>query len=709
MGQVIKLESGIRVAEGDSALIFINECYERLKASGDFTVRAGQVELSREVCRAFVAGEPFAGEAPTGTGKTIAYLIGAIAAAEKLRTSRDVPIVVATATVSLQNQIMDGDLPRLVKAGVIPAYAVSIAKGRGRYFCVAAAERLADSSPDSTQTDFFNSEHNAGISDAQDVREMLGLWESGAWDGDFDTYPGRPSAVMAQVSARADTCLGHKCPHYAECPFFKARRAMATARIIVSNQNLVLSDLLMAKSEQEPLFPWSNYLLVVDEAHHLPDKALETGAAELELAALITELSKMSGFARTWFKTADLARLLEKQKIEQADFDPSFTLNALQSLKAELKTLEVDPETHQVRFGSDLPPNIFDLVTLAMGHADALLLTIQRAIQALRQSNVAEKNPKLAGVFAELLYQGAGFSGQLASATKAMRLLTGRARAVRWLFAGDTGMSLHSSPLEGADVLRELMWGSERVRVAMVSATLRDFKGFDRFKSRLGLTELRTLALPHIFPYHENNLYLVGMRHSPRQVERAKFTAELKVALPRFIDGNEGTLILFPSKELMRSIVPVLRTTFGVDAVLCQQEKNTRDLIQEHIARIRSGQGSILCGLAAMAEGLDLPGALCTHVVICALPFQVPTSPVERELQKILGNDYFSKRALPDALVRLIQMVGRLMRRETDRGRVSIFDNRLSKSFWGNKMVGALPNFNVVHVSPERPPLKRVV
>lgn len=200
-------------------------------------------------------------------------------------------------------------------------------------------------------------------------------------------------------------------------------------------------------------------------------------------------------------------------------------------------------------------------------------------------------------------------------------------------------------------------------------------------------------------------MYLVEMSASPRQEEKEKFISELCAYLPDFIDENEGTLVLFPSRVLMRHVLPVLKDRYKT-RVLTQGEMGIKELVKAHKKRIDLGQGSILCGLATLAEGLDLPGEYCTHVVICALPFTVPTSPVERELQETLGKDYFAKRALPDALVKMIQMVGRLMRRETDRGRITIFDKRLLYTKWGLKLLGALPAFRRKRVQPDAPPQK---
>ncbi|MDO8416298.1 MAG: helicase C-terminal domain-containing protein [Agitococcus sp.] len=707
MGRVIPILDAMRVSRDDTALIFIDECYEKLERLSDFKMRSGQKDLSKDICRALVAGDPIAAEAPTGTGKTLAYLIGAIAAVEKLRTTKEIPIVVATATVGLQSQILTGDLPRLFEAGILNPFDCVIAKGRSRYFCAANAERLLEGGDDSTQVDLFDANTNQARLEQQGVQELLESWKSKTWEGDSDSYNGKLPSIWPHVAANAETCLGHKCDYYnSGCPFFNARRALSSAKVIIANHDLVLSDLAMAKEGIDPLFTAGRYIVVFDEAHHLPDKALDIGAGHLAITTILSDLSKLVAYTRAWQKSPDLMRILEKQKVQISEFEPSFLVNSINAIKNELANVDVDPETYQARFiGGMLPPGLTIAISQALEHSSSLQKAIQDATQALKGSNLVEKSPHLKKPVSDLLVQSAFFGSKISNIVKTLTLLAGNQRAVRWAYRKETETSLHTSPLEGADVLRDLLWSSERVSVAMVSATLQDFDGFDRFKARCGAGDaLRTVALPHIFPYRENTMYLVTMDHSPRADERAKFIEELAISMPKFINPLEGTLVLFPSRAMQEVVVSALRAKFG-NLVMVQGDKGMKELISDHKTRIDGGGGNILCGLATMAEGLDLPGKLCSHVIICALPFSVPTSPVERELQELMGKEYFGKRALPDALTKLIQMVGRLMRRETDRGRITLFDKRIVYSKWGRKMNEALPAFRRKLVSPDCPPI----
>lgn len=704
MGQVIAIQEATRVSSSDAVLTFIDECYERLAKLPGFVSRPGQKELSYAVCRALVAGEPLAAEAPTGTGKTLSYLIGAIAASEKLRGTKDIPVVVATATVGLQSQILQGDMPRLYQAGIVSELDTVLAKGRGRYFCVQAAERFTEGKDASAQVDFFDEKGNDESVALSELKEMLETWFGKTWSGDIDSYTGTPPMEWQKVAANSETCTAHKCEHYNSCAFFASRRALSAAKIIVANHDLVLSDLTMAKSGIDPLFPGGRYLAVFDEAHHLPDKALEAGTANLELHSMVVDLAQATTFSRAMQRQNDLAKLLEKQKVHPADLDPSGLISTLSHVTTLVQAIPVEDETSQYRFErGELPEDLKKALLLATVQCETMQLAMQNAAQGLKQTNLPDKTPALKPIIAELLYMAAGINGKLSRLAKSLDLLTTSRRAVRWAFHAGDAVSLHSSPLEGADVLRDLLWGNERISCAMVSATLKDFEGFDRFKARSGAPEsLRTMELPHIFPYRENTMYLVEMQHSPRQDEKEAFEAELSKTMPRFINSKEATLVLFPSRSLMNKVLPQLKSSFP-GLVLTQGDMGIKELVKTHKQRVDAGKGSVLCGLATMAEGLDLPGAYCTHVIICALPFTVPTSPVEKELQELLGKDYFAKRALPDTLVKLVQMVGRLMRRETDRGRITVFDKRLLFTKWGMKLMGALPGFRRKRIRPDEP------
>jgi ATP-dependent DNA helicase DinG len=693
MGQVIAIHDA---RSGEAAPDFIDQAYAKLAALPGFRVRDGQKHLSREIYKCVLENKPIAAEAPTGTGKTLAYLIGAVAAAEALGHIKEIPIVVATATKGLQAQILSGDIPRLVEAGILDDNNVILAKGRRNYLCVAETERLVGQGGDiSGQYDLLDSEKNIQVESLSEIRETLEEFHGKAWNGDFDTYTGIPPNDHEKMRASADTCVGRKCEHYEICPFFNARARMSYAKIIVANHDLVLSDLTMHRAEQEPLFPGGRYIAVFDEAHNLPDKALEAGSAHVDLTPYLTHLEKVPMYSRNLFRVGDIAKAMDKAHLSEPDFHPGQLIGAIRDVVEQIRLVEVDADSRQARFpGGVVPDELSVVIDFALVRADMLLKAFVDSSTELKTTTLGDRNPAAKSVIAELLYSASFFLSHLKQLVQALQLFSDNSeRAIRWVKHDDERAELHTSPVEGADVLTRLVWGNPRLQPVLVSATLKDFDGFDRFRARAGMPEdTHTVVLPHIFPYRESEMVLVDTHYSPRYETKLEYQAELRALIPQHIDPNEGTLILFPSATLMKDTVPMLRKLYP-GMVFCQREAGIEVLVREHKKRITAGHGSILCGLATMAEGLDLPGSFCTHVIICTLPFVAPTSPVEQELAEILGQRYFGERALPDALIKLIQMVGRLMRRETDRGRITVFDKRLLYSTWGRRMLRALPNF----------------
>lgn len=682
------------------AFSLVDAAYAALKAvDPEFVSREAQIQLSRDVAAAFLEGRPLTAEAPTGTGKTLAYLIGALSATDSSGLANKEPIVVSTATKALQQQLFDKDLPKLVRAGLLRQSEVAIAKGKGNYLCIKAAEETAlllergNSDPE-----LFIDTRSEEL-DADELNRMVESFNAATWNGDFDHYEGQPPRSVRSIAVSSDTCMRKKCPQFNECAYYKARASMAGCRLLVANHDLVLRDLLLISDGMEPTLPVANYFLVFDEAHHLPDKAIAVGSSEAPLTSLLAALPKVGGIQRILNGSPILKSLAAVKHIKPESFDRGPVGAPLRELIDVLAMLDVDDESGQRRFPKGvLPKPVEEAIDRSTAPLNTLFTDLSAMAELVREAHslldkdVAEKANELLRRCLDVK--------TLAEATlkcfRALRASTGH--YAKWVFRKDSVVTLHAAPLEGAQVLQPLLWQSERVTATvMVSATLRDIGGFTRFTRRAGLPATAQFStLPYTFPYKESTLTVAPMSATPKQAERRQFLAELSVKLPQAIDPKEGTLIIFPSWSMLRDFAPKLKARFGDARVRVQGEKMVKMLVRDHCRAIDHGEGSILAGVATMAEGLDLPGKYCTHVVIISLPFAVPTDPVEQELADQLGNKYFGERSLPDAMVRLTQMVGRLIRRESDRGRVTIFDRRLASTSYGKQMLNALPPFTKV-------------
>lgn len=678
---------------------WVDAAYGQMQiAQTDFVARAAQLDLSKAIATSFLSRNPLVAEAPTGTGKTFAYLVGALAATQVDEFSINDPIVVSTATKALQQQLLGSDLPRMASAGLLSLANVSIAKGKSNYICLRSAEEALGVLKRSASDPELFLDEGLEQMESKELEPMVDAYVSGRWDGDFDGYEGtRPKSVRV-IAVSSDTCNRKKCSHYKDCAFFKARANLATSKIVIANHDIILMDLwLSSSSDGIPTLPMSNYKIIFDEAHHLPEKAIKVGSFEAHLSTLMLALPKISGINKILKGSVELQKILATKDVKPEQFDRVKVSQPLRELVEACEEIEVDEENCVKRFPKGkLPGLLSDAVGRFVPVLTELATNLTRLANVLRETSFPPGS--LSEKATELMRRALDIKGTAVSCSECFDSIASSSSNATWLFRKDDSMSINTSPLEGAEALQKLLWNNKRViSTALVSATLQDLGGFARFRKSAGLpASTEFMVLPFSFPYKESKLVVAGMANSPKPAERRMFLPELAVKLPAVVDPAEGTLILFPSWSMLREFAPKLKAKFGARKVRMQGEQNIKLLVKDHCADITAGEGAILMGVSTMSEGLDLPGRFCEHVIIIALPFAVPSSPVEQEIAELLGSKYFGERSLPDAMVRLVQMVGRLLRRESDRGRVTIFDRRLASTSYGRQMLQALPPFQKI-------------
>ncbi|MBT6056974.1 MAG: ATP-dependent DNA helicase DinG, partial [Gammaproteobacteria bacterium] len=274
----------------------------------------------------------------------------------------------------------------------------------------------------------------------------------------------------------------------------------------------------------------------------------------------------------------------------------------------------------------------------------------------------------------------------------------GQAPSARWLSKTDnenySDISLSSSPVLAAENLQERLWQSCAGAV-LTSATLSALGQFDMLKMRAGLPEhTNYLSIASPFDYASSaSLVVPRMNCEPSNGER--HTELIVKAIPKLIDKNGAALMLFSSRRQMQDVLQRLPNEW-YELILCQDDYQKSQLLKYHRQRIDKGEGSIIFGLSSFAEGVDLPGKYCTHVLIAKIPFAVPNDPIELTLSEWIeqkGMNPFMTLAVPDAAFKLVQASGRLLRNEKDTGKITLFDERIVSKRYGKAILDSMPPY----------------
>jgi len=692
----------------DSTKDAIRAAYARIKEGlPGFRARASQGRMIAEVAKALAsAGGVAVIEAPTGTGKSMAYLV----AGHEVARFQKKKLLIATATVALQEQLVQRDIPLYLKLNDIEAK-VALAKGRGRYLCPRNLLMAANSIHDAQlglagfEADLLLWNKPPQPRDKQSLAKLRAAFDRGEWNGDMDSAPEPVSDLLRpMITTSAGGCTGRKCGQFMNCPFFAARRAVDDADIIVANQDLVLADLTMPGEDDS----WGGVILprpdetlyIFDEGHHVPGKAIERGAAEVFMTATVRQLSRLGRQVHAAYSLTDKERL-GKLALDQGDEKLQELSNTLEELEKEIRLAWLpDPaETEPMYRGS-----LGQLPEPWVEHARVLdLLTgeVQRWLSAVRRAVVEMTD---GGPTQEALSRELGIAleriGRQAACWRAWSSddPDNAPPLARWVTLGaDQQLVCHASAVSAAGLLRNVLWNNAS-GVVMTSATLSAGGNFRGFADAVGLPDdAVTLSLPSPFDLAAQARLEVPAMHTLPDAREAH-AEEISAWLADHLDWDAGNLVLFTSRAKLDRVLQKLPIAH-VRKVRAQGSLGKSQLVAEHCADIEAGKGSTLFGLASFGEGLDLPGKLCETVVITQLPFAVPTDPVGATYAEWLesrGRNPFIEVSVPEATRLLTQYCGRLIRSETDHGRIVLLDRRVVTKRYGSGMLRALPPFERV-------------
>jgi ATP-dependent DNA helicase DinG len=668
----------------------------------------GKVDADEDGCEAAPTRSIAVIQAGTGVGKSLAYCAPAIA----LALARGTRVLISTATVALQEQLVNKDLPALA-ARMPQPFKFALAKGRGRYVCKLKLDRLAGTgeAQEEGEDDLFAEEEAAAR--AKRPRHetearmlfystMAQTLSKGAWDGDRDSLDTPPEPeVWSPVAAEGASCTGKHCPAFSQCTYYDKRKELVGAQVIVANHDLLLSSL-----GARVLPELDNCLLVLDEAHHLPATALDQFACSMDLSR-ITWIERLSS------RGLRIGALLEVEEIADIPKHSAQLRQTLQDLArivmdvygAVLKSQKDTWGPARVRVPrGELPEQLIAPLGLLAASAEGFLEALRAISKALR-AEMRDK-PDEAKRLSTLYAQIGMLAPRLEELHATAQLLLqdapeGAVPAAKWFTLETDGdfivVKAHASPILPGTTLRNHLWSAVRGAV-LTSATLTSCGNFDFFLREAGLHgdhAATTLEVPSPFNYAaQGTLVAAETRADPKNA--TQFTTEMVDALLHDIARVEcGALVLFTSREQMRQAVDALPTAMR-SVVLVQNALPRTQLLKRHRERVENGEPSVIFGMQSFGEGLDLPGRLCESVFITKLPFAPPDDPVgeaRAEWLRAVGRDPFSELVVPATAIRLAQWVGRAIRTEDDQAHVYCYDKRLTRTSYGQRLLKGLPPF----------------
>lgn len=623
-------------------------------------------------------------EAPTGTGKTLAYSLGAL-----LEQKHKKSLVISTATTALQEQFLHKDLP-LIEKILSKKFLVVLAKGRRRYVC---HDRL------------FNPSYELPESDGSQINQLQQLLEQNKWSGEIDNSPIDIKADLWQsISTESSMCSSNKCAYFNDCVFFQNKRKMEKADIVVTNHSLLLSDIELGGGVVLPKIEDSIY--VIDECHHFPEKAL-------------SHFAKQSALLRSFEWINTISKTLTKSQTHLSDN----TLN-IESINQTIKQL-VTHIREANTYLNNKKLNFIDTI-LRINFLDIQLKSIVESILEASKvilKTVASIDQKLDVAYEASIAQHAKENAaNIASLKSTLKFILNRCENLysTWLdikkfeniqtpipFAcwfekvnshTEEDHTLHTSPINVSDSMKKLFWNKISNGLILCSATIRSLGAFDDFFRKMGLSQhpcLDEIALSSPFEHQHSLLYVPQMKTEPKQEKQEAHLTEIIELLPNLINDQGGTLLLFTSKKAMEFVLDKIPHELKRD-VLAQNDYSKMLILARHKEKINKKQRSIIFGLASFAEGIDLPGDYCRHVILQKIPFNVPSDPISlarTDWLKHHKKDPFKLISLPDTSIKLAQYIGRLLRHENDTGIVTILDNRLYNKPYGAALLENLPNF----------------
>ena len=683
------------------AAFFLSQKGPLAELSRDYEARPSQMELASSITTAFNDGKVASLEAGTGVGKSFAYLIPAALWSVENKDR----VVVSTATINLQQQLIEKDIPRVRKI-IGNDFKAVLVKGRGNYLC---RRRFRATLRDG---DFF--------AEDEGTLKQIADWAATTSDGSRSDLPFMPPELLwSRINSESDACMGMRCMYHAECFVMKARKEAAGASIIVVNHHLLFADIEARYSgsgyEGTAVLP-PFHMIVFDEAHAIENAATSFFSGSTSRFSILRQLNHFAPDR----KRKGVARL---DLLEGLTSDKEAAQTACAAIPKAKKALE---ELEEAALATCDNGFTFRVSRKTAGLSSAK--SVFSAAKTLWKSLASFCNA-MHSVFEGIDEEDADAAWESKIAVRRLEssnsLLEGFVSwdkdesSVFWIerssFVQSRGgkgkgggkdepqvvfyPKLNRTPLAVAETMKDAVFDPFRT-VVCVSATLRVGKTFDFWMARCGVSLIEKKRLlsgvyDSPFPYETN--VLLALPESIPLPDEQGFQAATERLIPDLISASRGSaLVLFTSYESMRNACRTARALLASSGfrILCQGEDDRARLLHS----FRAEESSVLFATDSFWEGIDAPGDTLRHVIIAKLPFRPPNNPVfEARCERIeeRGGNSFMELSVPDAVIKFRQGFGRLMRKKSDRGVVTVLDRRITARRYGKIFLESIPKTRI--------------